>query len=69
MYLIVVNTQNGLNFILSHTANHSVICPFNPEFCEVCPRLSGVIAGQTFNFGGLYLRPPGGHRLWAGGVG
>ncbi len=28
MYLIVVNTQNGLNFILSHTANHSVICPF-----------------------------------------
>ncbi len=42
---------------------------FNPEFCEVCPRLSGVIAGYTFNFGALYLRPPGGHRLWGGGVG
>ncbi len=42
---------------------------YNPEFCEVCPRQRGVIAGQSFNFGGLYLRPPGGHRLWAGGVG
>ncbi len=42
---------------------------YNPEFCEVLPRLSGVIAGQTFKFGGLYLRPPGDHRLCGGGVG
>ncbi len=26
-------------------------------------------AGQSFKFGGLYLRPPGDHRLWGGGVG
>ncbi len=41
---------------------------YNPEFCEVSPRQRGVIGGQSFNFGGLYLRPPWGHRLWVGGV-
>ncbi len=41
---------------------------YNPEFCEVCPRQRGVTAGQIFKFGGLYLRPPGDHRLWGGGV-
>ncbi len=41
---------------------------FGAVFREVCPRQRGVIGGQTFNFGGLYLRPPWGHRLWVGGV-